>query len=168
MKYSKFTEWAIESNTNVCYLTYALDKVPENRLKQALYVIKLLKSHRLQYAAKIVRDLVLNIRVRCKSLIRTNACWKDMSKVTVVGFSLGAHVASQICKDLYQRTGEKVGKLIGIDPAGIQLILMNYDQSFIDRKDAAYVQVIHADTLFFGTANQCGTVDIYVKDLPTD
>lgn len=112
MVYSKFTEWAIESNTNVCYLTYALDKVPENAFKQLLYIRKLVKSHRMQYTAKIARDLVLRVRARCME-IGIEGCSKFMSAVTVVGFSLGTHIASQMCIDLYEKTGEKVGKLIG-------------------------------------------------------
>lgn len=81
-------------------------------MKRLLYVKNLVKTHRLQYAAKVARDLVLNVRNRC---IRDGGidCWKDMSKLTVVGFSLGAHIASQACIDLYECTGEKVGKLIG-------------------------------------------------------
>lgn len=75
----------------------------------------MLKFHRLEYAAKVARDLVLNIRMRCEwlQIFGTYSCWKDMSQLKVVGFSFGAHIASRICIDLYQRTGEKVGKLIG-------------------------------------------------------
>lgn len=69
-------------------------------------------THRLQYAAKIGRDLVLKVRDRCLSA-GTPGCWKYMSQVTMLGLSFGAHVASQVSKELYQRTGQKVGKLIG-------------------------------------------------------
>lgn len=54
----------------------------------------------------------------------------------------------------------------GIDPAGIYLTLQRYNQAFIDREDATYVQIIHTDTLLFGTSFQCGTVDIYIRDIP--
>lgn len=41
-----------------------------------------------------------------------------------------------------------------------------YNQSFINQGDASYVQIIHTDTIFFGTSFQSGDVDIYFKDLP--
>lgn len=54
----------------------------------------------------------------------------------------------------------------GIDPAGIWLISNRYHQGFINRGDATYVQIIHTDTIFFGTTLPCGDVDIYVQDIP--
>lgn len=44
--------------------------------------------------------------------------------------------------------------------------MKHYDQSFIHRGDATYVQIIHTDILLLGTACQSGDVDIYVTDLP--
>lgn len=93
-------------------MTYAFEKIPESAMKKVFYVRTLVKSHRLQYAAKVASDLVLNIRDRCLKN-GGHGCWANMSEVTVIGFSFGAHIASQICINLYQSTGEKVGKLIG-------------------------------------------------------
>lgn len=114
-------EWYKASNTNVCYLTYAFGKIPSSILKRLLYVRKSVKSHRLQYAAKVARDLVLNVRHHCIQMGGID-CWKDMSKLTVVGFSLGAHIASQTCINLFEFTGEKVGKLIGEQLTLIHLV----------------------------------------------
>lgn len=86
---------------------------------------RMLKSNRLQYTAKLARNLVLNIRDRCLTM-GTGGCWKHMSQVTVVGFSFGAHIASRICIDLYERTGEKVGKLIGETLIHFYLIRTSY------------------------------------------
>lgn len=72
----------------------------------------MVKSHRSQHAARVASDLVLNIRNRCIETIGVG-CWVYMSQITVVGFSLGAHVASQFCINLHKQTGQKVGKLIG-------------------------------------------------------
>lgn len=117
-----FIEWYRASNTNVCYLTYAFGKIPSSILKRLLYVRKSVKSHRLQYAAKVARDLVLNVRHHCINRMGGIDCWKDMSKLTVVGFSLGAHIASQTCINLFEFTGEKVGKLIGEQLTLIHLV----------------------------------------------
>lgn len=186
--YPKFTEWSQASNTNVCYLTYAYVKNPTGFFTIFTISGEMIKSHRLQYAAKVARDLVLDVRHHCVE-IGTNDCWIPMSQITVLGFSFGAYIASQICNDLYKVTREKVGKLIGesvihsfnypihivnqcysimagIDPAGIALTLWKYDRRFIGQGDAKYVQIIHTDTLLFGTMYQTGDCDIYVEDLP--
>lgn len=163
--FSKFTEWANVSNSNICYLTYAFEKNPVGYTAAFRVARTMVLTHRLQYAAKIARDFILKIRDRCLTT-GTHGCWKDMSQVTMLGLSFGAHVASQVCVDLYQRTGQKVGKLIGIDPAGIYLTLKINNQKFIEQGDAKYVQIIHTDPIFFGTVFQSGDVDIYFKDLP--
>lgn len=126
---------------------------------------EMVKSHRSFYAARVASDLVLNIRDRCIESGRFG-CWVYLPHMTVVGFSLGAHVASQLCNNLYKQTGQKVGKLIGMDPAGVYLTLRGSNQTFINRGDATYVQIIHTDTILFGTVLPCGDVDIYVKDIP--
>lgn len=46
------------------------------------------------------------------------------------------------------------------------MLLKKFGVAFINRASAAYVQIIHTDTLFSGTSFQCGHVDIYVRDLP--
>lgn len=136
-----FTEWSKASNSNVCYLTYAYEKSPTSIFKMCILTKRMLKSKRLQYAAKVARNLVLNIRERCEWLriFGTNDCWSHMSQVTVVGFSFGAHIASRICIDLFQRTGEKVGKLIGeeficsFDSLLIKSIIFNVKYSIIQK-----------------------------------
>lgn len=93
-------------------MTYAFEKNPVGYTAAFRVARNMVKSHRLQYAAKIARDLILKVRDLCHKT-ETQGCWKDMSQVTVLGLSFGAHIASQVCIDLYQRTGQKVGKLIG-------------------------------------------------------
>lgn len=110
--YTKFTEWSKASNTNVCYLTYAYEKFPPSYFARLAIMRQMVKSLRSQHAARIASDFVFNIRDRC---IKTGSfgCWVYMSQLTVVGYSLGAHVASKACNNLYKNTGQKVGKLIG-------------------------------------------------------
>lgn len=163
--YPKFTAWAIASNSNVCYLTYAYENIPQSTFAIISTSREMVRSYRSLYAAKVASDLVVNIRNHC---IKSGqfGCWVYMSKVTVIGFSFGAHIASQLCKNLYKKTGQKVGRLIGIDPAGIYLILTRFKHAFINKGDATYVQIIHTDIVLFGTIFQTGDVDIYVQDIP--
>lgn len=49
----------------------------------------------------------------------------------------------------------------GFDPAGIALTLKRFNQAFIRRGDASYVQIIHTD-IKAGTILQTGDVDIIV------
>lgn len=96
----------------MCYLTYAYEKIPESRLKIFYASEKIVKSQRSLHSAKVASNLILNIRDHC---VKSGSfgCWVYMSKITVVGYSLGAHIASQICINLYKNSGQKVGKLIG-------------------------------------------------------
>lgn len=110
--YPQYIEWAKQSDTNVCYLTYAYEEIRYGLYNLIAMASEMVQNHRLQYAAKVARDFVLSIREEC---IKNGSpgCLSKMSKLTVLGLSFGAHVASQTCKNLYQSTGEKVGKLIG-------------------------------------------------------
>lgn len=112
MMHSKFTEWAIASNTNVCYLTYAFENIPQSTFAIISTSREMVRSKRSLYAAKVASDLILNIRDHCVQNGKFG-CWVYMSKVTVLGFSFGAHIASQVCINLYKKSGQKVGKLIG-------------------------------------------------------
>lgn len=149
----------------MCYLTYAFENIPQSTFAIIATSREMVRSKRSLYAAKVASDLVINIRNDC---IKNGhfGCWVYMSQVTVLGFSFGAHIASQLCINLYKKTGQKVGKLIGIDPAGIFLILNRFKHAFINKGDATYVQIIHTDIVLFGTIFQTGDVDIYIQDIP--
>lgn len=56
--------------------------------------------------------------------------------------------------------------IAGVDPAGIALTLKRFNQAFIRRGDASYVQIIHTDAVA-GTVLQTGDVDIIV-DAPVN
>lgn len=86
--------------------------MPKGIVEVFVHARDMVKSHRLQFTTKLARDLVLNLREQCLQ-DETPGCLKDMSQVTMLGFSFGAHIASQTCRNLYKSTGQKVGKLIG-------------------------------------------------------
>lgn len=86
--------------------------------------------------------MVIQIREKCLQN-ETPGCMENTQpeKIIMLGFSFGAHIASEACRNIFKRTGKKVGKLIGVDPAGIAITLSRFNQAFITRGDAAYVQV---------------------------
>lgn len=102
----------------------------------------MLQTYRLHYAAKVTRNLYLNIRQKCKDEpidgCKVNT---EPEKITMLGHSFGAYIASQACVYIFETTHEVVGKFIGIDPAGLSVLLGQYNQPLISQKDALYVQV---------------------------
>lgn len=112
--YTIFTEWFEASNSNICYLTYAFENLPGSTFKTYFYVRKLVTSGRLKHGANVASTFILKIRDHCRKA-GVHQCLK-MSQLTVLGFSMGAHIAAEICVELYVRTGQEVGKLIGKKP----------------------------------------------------
>lgn len=65
------------------------------------------------------------------------------SDLTVVGHSLGAHIAGLAGKKIAQFN--KIGSIVGLDPAAI-LFNVNETELRLANTDAEYVQIIHTDT----------------------
>ncbi|CAG0904675.1 unnamed protein product [Darwinula stevensoni] len=66
-----------------------------------------------------------------------------MEDVHIVGFSLGAHLASYIGTSV-KRMGGKVGRITGLDPAGVDFEGEDPEVR-LDPGDAEFVDVIHTD-----------------------
>lgn len=81
----------------------------------------------------------------------------DFSRLTIVGHSLGAHIAGIIGKNV--RRG-RVNTIIGLDPAG-PLFDANNPRNRLDSTDADYVEVIHSDTRNFGIGAVIGHADFF-------
>ncbi|XP_018564961.1 pancreatic lipase-related protein 2-like [Anoplophora glabripennis] len=79
-----------------------------------------------------------------------------LSKISIVGHSLGAHVSGIAGKTL----GGKVGTIIGLDPAAPLISISDKDYC-LDSSDAKYVQVIHTNTAFYGISTSLGHSDYY-------
>lgn len=73
----------------------------------------MIKAKRVGFVAKETCDFVMKVREKC--IESGYNCLEDMSNLVLVGFSLGAHIGAFLSRCLYQRTGQKVGKLIGIE-----------------------------------------------------
>ena len=77
--------------------------------------------------------------------------------ITVVGFSLGAHVAGIAGKTV--RRG-RINTIIGLDPAG-PLFDINRVDTRLDYRDAQYVEIIHSNGQFSGFRLPMGHADFY-------
>ncbi|XP_020284166.1 hepatic triacylglycerol lipase-like isoform X1 [Pseudomyrmex gracilis] len=80
-----------------------------------------------------------------------------LSKIHVIGFSLGAEAAGFMGKALRPR---KIGRITGLDPA-YPLYMNTGDEGHLTWADAAFVDVIHTDGGHFGFPNPLGHVDFY-------
>lgn len=82
----------------------------------------------------------------------------ELEKTTIIGFSLGAHIAGLAAKNL---ANGKVNKIIGLDPAGPGFLFEN-PGSRLDGNDANYVECIHTGYIF-GIREPICQVDFYVN-----
>lgn len=82
----------------------------------------------------------------------------SLKDLTLVGHSLGAHVAGMCAKRM--NSTEKIGTIIGLDPASVGFKFDEKDKRLSDT-DADYVQVIHTDITKFGMAKPMGHGELY-------
>lgn len=102
----------------------------------------------------------------------------DPKNVVIVGHSLGAHVGHFASKAAEKLTGEKVGTIYGLDPAGARGTIsedweldgdMNFERGDGLNKDSATnVVAIHTNPNTLGLNRTAGTKDFYVTDRPRD
>ncbi|XP_036143465.1 pancreatic triacylglycerol lipase isoform X4 [Monomorium pharaonis] len=82
----------------------------------------------------------------------------DPDRTTVIGFSLGGHVAGLSARF----ATSKIGAVVGLDPAGPAFELKGPGKR-IDKSDAVLVQIIHTCTKFMGIKKAIGTSDFYLN-----
>lgn len=84
-----------------------------------------------------------------------------LNRVSIVGHSLGAHVAG----DAGARTGGRIDAIFGIDPAHpLITIPMRPVTERLDPSDAQFVQVIHTSSGTLGTPFNIGHQDWYADN----
>ncbi|KAK0167251.1 hypothetical protein PV327_004676 [Microctonus hyperodae] len=83
----------------------------------------------------------------------------DMEALHVIGFSLGAHVAGFMAKNLAPK---KIDRITGLDPASPLFPNKNISCR-LDKTDATFVDIIHTSTKTggFGIRESIGHVDFY-------
>ncbi|CAG9861216.1 unnamed protein product [Phyllotreta striolata] len=87
--------------------------------------------------------------------LRSNSGLK-FTRLTLVGHSLGAHIAGCAGKAL----AGQISKIIGLDPAG-PLFSLDNRLNRIDKSDARFVQIIHTNAGKLGFDGQLGHADYY-------
>ncbi|XP_069686188.1 uncharacterized protein [Periplaneta americana] len=83
----------------------------------------------------------------------------NASDIHLVGFSLGAHVASFAANNLRPY---KLPRITGLDPAMPFFVTTNKDHK-LDASDAEFVDVIHTNAFVQGKIEASGDVDFYVN-----
>ncbi|XP_044726525.1 phospholipase A1-like [Chrysoperla carnea] len=124
-------EWR---NHQMLYLQ-EYNKVIDNARKIAKFLGKFLS-----YLPKLKRFNIKDIRIR--------------------GFSLGAHLAGFIGKEINMKTGKKVGRITGLDPTGPLFYSLSADNR-LDKGDALFTDVIHTNGALFGIYEPIGHANFY-------
>lgn len=96
-------------------------------------------------------------------IIRETNCSLSPDNVTLIGFSLGAHVVGFAGRHFQKYTHMKLGRITGLDPAGM---LFEGTTVALSRSDAKFVDVIHTNMgdirkLQLGLSGALGDVDFY-------
>ncbi|CAL8096660.1 unnamed protein product [Orchesella dallaii] len=87
-----------------------------------------------------------------------NGMISSLSKVHIIGFSLGAHVSGYAGAYVRQKRQATVSRITGLDPAGPMFSRVP-DDGRLDKTDADFVDVIHSSRL--GLYDDIGHVDFY-------
>ncbi|XP_075225239.1 lipase member H-A-like isoform X2 [Lycorma delicatula] len=83
--------------------------------------------------------------------------------VHIIGFSLGAHIASFVGNYVRDSIGRKIRRITGLDPA-LPLFANLKGTYKLDKNDAQTVDVIHTNVGTFGKMEPTGHVDFYVNN----
>lgn len=71
----------------------------------------------------------------------------ESDKITLIGHSLGAHTSGFAAADYQNKTGKKINRIIGLDPAGLEFQGKSIEER-LDSTDAERVVNIHTSTTF--------------------
>ncbi|EFA06789.1 Vitellogenin-2-like Protein [Tribolium castaneum] len=83
-----------------------------------------------------------------------------LGNILLVGHSLGGQVSGFVGKKVQELTGNKLPRIIALDPAG-PLFISRPDEERLNKNDAEVVHVIHTDGGTFGFKSSCGTIDFF-------
>lgn len=79
------------------------------------------------------------------------------NKMYFLGISLGAHIAGNFGKTIFNNVNSKIKQIIAMDPASP--CFSNCKNKPINKNDAQFVQVIHTDAGYLGMYHRVGHID---------
>lgn len=79
-------------------------------------------------------------------------------QVSVIGHSLGAHIAAHVARNV--KNG-RIASIIGLDPA--KPLLMDNLELLLNQDDAEHVEIIHTNSNCYGIKDAIGDADFYVN-----
>ncbi|XP_026741662.1 pancreatic triacylglycerol lipase-like isoform X1 [Trichoplusia ni] len=91
---------------------------------------------------------------------------QDPTRIYIIGHSLGSHIAGVAGKRVQELTGEQIGRITALDPAGP--CFSNVSASGrLDKTDAKYVDVIHTNGGMLGLKEPDTKTSIQTEELPS-
>ncbi|XP_067039679.1 inactive pancreatic lipase-related protein 1-like isoform X1 [Acropora muricata] len=81
-------------------------------------------------------------------------------KFYFIGFSFGAQSGGFAGRRLQEKYGMKLGRITGLDPAG-PYFTATKNEVHLDKTDAKYVDIIHTNAGYIGTADVVGHTDFF-------
>lgn len=85
------------------------------------------------------------------------------SHIHIIGHSLGAHISGFTGKQFTNLTGQKVGRISGLDPAGPCFAQLDISLK-LNATDGAFIDVIHTNGGVAGLKEAVGQVDYYPNE----
>ncbi|CAG9802696.1 unnamed protein product [Chironomus riparius] len=87
----------------------------------------------------------------------------DINHVTLIGFSLGAHIMGEVGRTIQVISNEtlKIPHIVGLDPATPAFYPLNPYVVALNVYDAGFVQIIHTDAENFGISVGTGHIDFW-------
>ncbi|XP_072384037.1 phospholipase A1-like [Diabrotica undecimpunctata] len=86
----------------------------------------------------------------------------DYSRSEIIGSCLGGHAAGHAGKYFFQKTGQKVPRIFGLDVAAKKFELPEVpEENRLSIKDADFVALVHTDARQWGFKQPIGMVDFY-------
>ncbi|XP_066247658.1 lipase member H-A-like isoform X2 [Euwallacea similis] len=89
-------------------------------------------------------------------------CGVPSQNLHLIGHSLGSQLAAFIGKAYKKKSGKKIGRITGLDPAGPSWSNESMtEEERLNEQDANFVDVVHTDIQIYGFTYPCGHVDFY-------